>query len=392
MRNICPAKSILHAVWVVSLLAGCGVLSPASPTPLPTIVLDTGEGTIETSTSGVMTGVTASGVVVPSQEAHLVFTLSGMLETVNVKVGDSVKTGQELARLAGQEELQAAISRAEYQLLQARQNFDDLSTQAETSRVQAMQDIINYEKAVRDAQYALDNFTIPSNQANMDTVTALDLMKQQLEKARIVFEPYKYYSSTDPRREDLKKALDQAQADYNSAVKRLQYEYDLQVASERLARAQHDYGVLKAGPDPEKVRLGQANLDNAQTQLKSARAALANLSITAPFDGTVVDVTAHSGEWVVMGSTVISLADLTHLQVKTTDLSELDLPQVHVGQTVRVVVKALNQELNGRVLAISPLATSLGGDVVYQTTIALDSFPDGLRAGMSVEVIFGTDS
>jgi len=37
---------------------------------------------------------------------------------------------------------------------------------------------------------------------------------------------------------------------------------------------------------------------------------------------------------------------------------------------------------------ISPLADTLGGDVVYQATIDLDSIPEGLRSGMSVEVRF----
>jgi hypothetical protein len=62
-----------------------------------------------------------------------------------------------------------------------------------------------------------------------------------------------------------------------------------------------------------------------------------------------------------------------------------------VGQSVQVIVKALGQNISGRVIDISPLASSLGGDVVYQTTIALDTIPEGLRAGMSVEVQFGTD-
>jgi hypothetical protein len=43
------------------------------------------------------------------------------------------------------------------------------------------------------------------------------------------------------------------------------------------------------------------------------------------------------------------------------------------------------------VIAISPLADTLGGDVVYQTTIDLDTIPEGLRPGMSVEVQFSTE-
>ena len=39
---------------------------------------------------------------------------------------------------------------------------------------------------------------------------------------------------------------------------------------------------------------------------------------------------------------------------------------------------------------ISPLADTLGGDVVYKVTITLGKIPSNLRAGMSVDVQFNT--
>jgi hypothetical protein len=55
-----------------------------------------------------------------------------------------------------------------------------------------------------------------------------------------------------------------------------------------------------------------------------------------------------------------------------------------------VLVEALNQTVAGQVSAIAPLADTLGGDVVYKTTIESDTHPAALRAGISVEVHFGT--
>jgi len=86
---------------------------------------------------------------------------------------------------------------------------------------------------------------------------------------------------------------------------------------------------------------------------------------------------------------VVVVTDLGHLQVETTDLSELDLPKVAVGQPVTVSVDALGIDLPGHVEAISPLAQSLGGDVVYQVLVSLDETAEGLRPGMSVDVSFG---
>jgi multidrug resistance efflux pump len=73
-------------------------------------------------------------------------------------------------------------------------------------------------------------------------------------------------------------------------------------------------------------------------------------------------------------------------------LSERDVPKVAVGQTATVTVKALNQDITGRVSAISPLADTLGGDQVYKVTIDLDKLPPGLLAGMSVVVQIDTSS
>jgi HlyD family secretion protein len=379
---------ILFSWLLLFVLAGCSVFSQAAPTALPTVVLDSGSASpaAPQAPSG---GVTASGTVEPAQEAQLASTLSGNVKSVSVVVGDAVQAGQALAQLEGEESLQAAVSTARYELVQAQQAVADLKTAAETARLQAMQDVVTYQQAVKDAQYMLDNFTIPSNQANLDAVAAIGKMKQLLDQARLAFEPYKNKASGDQTRKDLKEALDEAQSDYNTAVRRLQYEYDLEVAQAQLDKARHDYEVLSAGPDPDKLRLAEARRTNAENQLAAAQATLDQLTISAPFSGVVSQVNFHSGEWVVAGQPILTLADVVHLRVETSDLSERDVPRVSLGQPVTVFVKALNQNLSGQVSLIAPLADRLGGDVVYKITIELDTQPAELRAGMSVEVQFG---
>jgi multidrug efflux pump subunit AcrA (membrane-fusion protein) len=388
-------KLLRNSIFVVLVfsLASCSALGGSTPQPLPTIILGDGDTTpapgSTTAPQNRGSGVTASGIVAPAQEAQLVSALAGKIQTVMVSVGDRVTAGQPLVVLEGQEDLEAAISATQFELVQAQQALADLTKQAETERVHALQDIITFERAVRDAQYALDNFTIPSNQASMDTVEALNQMKLRLDQARLAFEPYKYRPSSDSIREDMKEALDLAQADYNSAVKRLQYEYDLEVAEAQLAKALADYEILKAGPNPDKVQLAEARLANAQTQLAAAQAALEDLTLTAPFDSTVSMINKNSGEWVIPGETILVLLDLDHLRIETTDLSERDIPGIEIGQPVTAFIEALQQEVSGQVSEIAPLADTLGGDVVYKTVIELDSQISGLRAGMSVEVQFG---
>jgi HlyD family secretion protein len=108
--------------------------------------------------------------------------------------------------------------------------------------------------------------------------------------------------------------------------------------------------------------------------------------LLAPFDGTVVDVQVIPGESVQSGQTVLVLADLQHLQIETTDLSERDITRVKIGQTVNVYIQALDVTVMGKVIRISPISETVGGDIVFPVTIELDEQPNGLLWGMTAEV------
>src|ERR1035437_8261706 len=93
---------VLLAAIAAFLLSGCGVLSGATPTPLPTVVLGSSNPTPQAAAPGSAGGgVTASGIVVPAQEVQIASAVGENVEAVNVGAGDPVTTGQVLIRLAG---------------------------------------------------------------------------------------------------------------------------------------------------------------------------------------------------------------------------------------------------------------------------------------------------
>jgi multidrug resistance efflux pump len=163
------------------------------------------------------------------------------------------------------------------------------------------------------------------------------------------------------------------------------------VARAELQAALEDFELWNEGPNPAELALAEKRLANAQAAADATRAELNNLELRAPFDGVIAELNVHPGEWVTQGEAVVEVADLAHLRVETSDLSERDIPHIAEGRTVTVFIEALGEEVAGRVSEIAPLADTLGGDVVYRTTIDLDSMPSGLRAGMSVEVHFNAD-
>jgi RND family efflux transporter MFP subunit len=163
-------------------------------------------------------------------------------------------------------------------------------------------------------------------------------------------------------------------------------------AEANVAVAQIEVNYLKrVGTDEVHLESAQAEADRAQALLDSATTTLATQStLVAPFDGTIVSVDISPAETVVPGLVVITLGDLSRFQVETEDLSERDVPRVQIGQTASVFIEPLNEEFSGKVIDISRISSTVGGDVVFKVTIDLDEQPRGLLWGMSADVSIET--
>ena len=130
-------------------------------------------------------------------------------------------------------------------------------------------------------------------------------------------------------------------------------------------------------------------VQQAQVTLELAQVNLAESTLTAPFDGTVASIGVIPGEFVQSDQAVVTLATLNDLQLETTDLSEHDIARVKIGAPVTISAEALNQTFNGKVIGISPISNTVGGDVVFKVTIAFDKQPENLLWGMTAEVTIG---
>ena len=137
---------------------------------------------------------------------------------------------------------------------------------------------------------------------------------------------------------------------------------------------------------PEIIAMADVKVIQAQASLEIAQATLAQNTLIAPYDAIVASVDVLPGEFVGQGQVVITLAALNNLQLETTDLSERDITKVKIGDTANIFVEALNENVGGEVIGISPIADRVGGDVVFKVTIAFDEQPDGLLWGMTAEV------
>ncbi|MEZ4720004.1 MAG: efflux RND transporter periplasmic adaptor subunit [Caldilineaceae bacterium] len=92
----------------------------------------------------------------------------------------------------------------------------------------------------------------------------------------------------------------------------------------------------------------------AEAELARAQAKLDALTLTAPFAGTVTAVDINPGEMAQPGVVVLTLADLAHLQVETTDLSERDVARGRRSERRRADRSAVVHTVAGVVTQIQP--------------------------------------
>jgi multidrug resistance efflux pump len=158
--------------------------------------------------------------------------------------------------------------------------------------------------------------------------------------------------------------------------------YDAALAAE--AEAKYQYEISLDGPNADQLALAKANFD-------AAKDALANYVLTAPFNGTVADVNVKVGEQVGPETRAVSLADFSEWIVETTDITELEVVSLEVGQEVSILPDALPElELTGVITEISNAFTQSGGDILYTVRIRVNDTDPRLKWGMTVETIFRT--
>jgi RND family efflux transporter MFP subunit len=179
--------------------------------------------------------------------------------------------------------------------------------------------------------------------------------------------------------------LASANAQLASAKATLERLKDLEAADRDITAAEAAVTAAEAAVSAAEAAVTAANetISAAEANLNLANQALDNTKLYSPFKGTIVEVNGHDGEIVSSGQPLIVMADFSTLQVETTDMSEVDVARVHVGDTANVSFDALpNVNVAGKVVQIA-LKKSVGSGVYYTVTIALDTIPDDLRWGMS---------
>jgi HlyD family secretion protein len=346
--------------------------------------------------------VSVTGEVVPAVWANVSAQKGGAVVEVLVEPGDEVAEGDVLVRLnAADAELM--VQQAEAALATARAQLDLLEAAPRPAQVAAA------EAGADTAEAMLSQAVAERNRLAAGTIGAeIAAAESAVAQAEAFWKEAQLYDEgVRARADELDEWMEQ-----EAALRLRAAEQSLQAARMRLALlratyearlreadalvdaataerdgAQVQLGLLQAGATAEQIAVAQAGIAQAQAALDAALLALERAEVRAPFAGTVGMVNTRVGELVVAGQPLVTLGDLSTLRVETTDLDEIDVAKVRVGQQVEVSFDALQEQVFvGTVTRVSPMAAPGAGGVNYTVVVELDEIDPAVRWGMTAFV------
>ena len=343
-------------------------------------------------------GIVAEGKLEPIHAVNLSFQVRGIVEEINVRIGDTVQQGDVLGRLANSDIPMAQLAAANLELTQAQQAFDQFLRTEKFGQAEAWTTYMAAQNARAESERDWEVLNVEDIEDRVEDAKAeVEDRQSDLNDAQDEFDKYKDLDQDNTRRKTAEDELETAQEGYNEAVRNLEEvtrerddvraALDFALASE--AEAKYQFEQTLAGSENEQFIVLSSRLENAKAQVAAAEATLGNYVLTAPFDGIVAEVAVDVGEQVSTESRDLSVADTTSWIVETTDVTELEVVNLEIGQQVTFTADSLpDVAMTGTVTEISQSSVVQGGDVLYTVRIQADEVGPRLKWGMTVEVIF----
>ena len=338
---------VIVMILGIALLAACGSNNSVSlenvptPTPLPTpIVPEKPVYTVQRGT--VVNALVFNGRVSPVVEEQLAFGREGTVKTVFAAQGDTVQAGDVLAEL-DITELEKAVLDAEIALQTAQFNLEKARLDHTETLIKAEIDI---QKEQLNAQIAaLEEPSSPLTSKQLELQSAQDAVagaanayQEALTDGNV---EQSYVDSLARGLEQAEQQLLAAETAYNDQVRALSAT-GVEAQIEELDRilAEMAYEKLLQGIEPSY----EIDVSKAQSALEEAQDKLANAKLVAPFNGRILSVNIKRGDQVQAFKAVIVVAQVDALEL-TANLNATDLAELSIGQAAEIQLRNRPEEI-----------------------------------------------
>jgi HlyD family secretion protein len=287
---------------------------------------------------------------------------TGRLLEVRVREGDQVKAGDVIALLddqqvrAREEQAQAALAESDAKLDWSRRQVAVLEEQLRQDELQTGQSKVDAQGRVSQAKAEL-------------AAAEADLAQQEAAYKLALFDKDAYMrlaqtGAVSERQGKQAETTAESQAALVAATKRRVEAAQGALTAAEASLANPDIRALEAARLRRQLSQQEADIQSAaadtarnRASLEEAKANRKDLTVTAPFDGTVITRTAEPGEVLTAGTPIVTLLDLRKVYLRGY-IPEGQIGRVKVGQPARVYLDSNpDQPLEAYVLRIDPQAT-----------------------------------
>jgi HlyD family secretion protein len=289
----------------------------------------------------------SKGYIIPTRQILVSPKISGMIVELNIIEGQRVKEGEALAKLEDTDYL-ADRDRAKEMLESARRSLEELR------RGFRPEEIEQSKAELAETQFQLDRY-------QADYQRNAELLRRKMVSQEVYDSAYSQYMATKRHADRLMFALK----------------------------------LMEAGPRIERKQVAEAQVRQAEAELRKAEWRLSNCTIVAPISGTILKKNAEKGNIVnpiaFNGSfSLCELANLADLEVELL-IQERDISKVFKGQECKIRAEAYpEREYKGYVSRLMPIADRAKGAIPVRVKISIPADEEGvyLKPEMGAVVSF----
>lgn len=400
--------SIVIILVIVGFLAGMGIYrSKVEPTKTIDKVQEAEGFPVETGKvriGDMQQTVELTGSIKPLDKQILTFKVSGKIESVNFREGDTIHKGDVIIRLE-QDNYLDALKQAKMNLNQQKAVLSQAIVDKQNTYVQTDAGVKNAKLALQSAKEGLKLAKKPfRSQEIIQAENSVNSAEFNYKQAKKDAERYKSlyekgavslsdYENIKLKADIDKKTLDNAKEQL-SLLKSQGREEDIRraqlavnSAEEQLRQAKSN--ALSVAMKDESIKIAKAAVASAQAAVETAQDNLSNTVIRAKINGVMSKRNAEPGQTVSAGmdlGEMVSLANMYYLA----NVSEMDIDDAKIGNRVDVSFDSLEDEIfSGKIAAIYPVAEETTKS--YSVKIVMDNPSSEIKAGMFAKGILNTN-